>query len=122
MFLPRARKRVIAAFAGIALLVCQTGAFAQACLAMTPAPEAMTTQAPCHGEGGQAGSSAPASSETGCHPASPAVPDAPVLAAMDDAPVLVVRVAEIAVPALAFESLLRVEPPPHSILHCCLRN
>jgi hypothetical protein len=124
MFLSRLHKRAIASIAGMAFLVCQSMALAHACMTMPGQPDAAAMQQPCHDTGGQADSNPQPSGPGGCHYASPAVPDLPVFSAAD-LPAIAVRVASpaVAVPASLFDlALLQVEPPPHSILHCCLRN
>ena len=122
MFLTRARRQAVAAIAGVALLLCQGMALAQACLTKLPAMDMSAASAPCHGGGDQQPS--PSTSMPECQTASAAVPDVPIFP-ITDLPALTVRYGEIqaSVPAAALEfPLLRVEPPPHSILHCCLRN
>ena len=122
MFLTRDRRQTIAAIAGVALLLCQGMALAQACVMGSPAMDLGAASSPCHGEGDQQPSSSKGMPE--CQTASAAVADVPVFP-ISDFPALTVRagqaLAAVPVGALAFP-LLRVEPPPHSLLHCCLRN
>jgi hypothetical protein len=124
MLMSRLNKRVVAAIAGIAFLLCQTVAMAQACLTMSAPEQASASQKPCHGEGEQAESNSQCGGQGSCQFASPTAPELPVFSPAD-LPVVVARAyaAAVAVPDSLFDSpLLRVEPPPHSILHCCLRN
>lgn len=123
MLMSRLNKRVVAAIAGIAFLLCQSAALAQACLMMSAPAQASAAEQPCHGEGGQAESNSQSGGLSGCHFAAPATPDLPVFSPAD-LPVVVahVHVADVLPAALLDLPLLRVEPPPHSILHCCLRN
>jgi hypothetical protein len=123
MLMSRLNKRLVATVAGIAFLLCQSAAMAQACLLMSTPAQAAAAEQPCHGEGGQAESNSQSGGLSGCHFASPAAPELPVFSPAD-LPVFVARAhaADVLPAALLDLPLLKVEPPPHSILHCCLRN
>jgi hypothetical protein len=119
----RLQKRVAAVIAGLAFFLCQSIALAQACLTSVPGLQGAATQQPCHGAGEKSDSNTQSGVQGGCHYVFSAVPDVPVHAAMDTPP-LTVRAAQVAsvLVSLFDPPLLWVDPPPHSILHCCLRN
>ena len=120
----RLPKRVLATIAGIAFLLCQSVALAQACWLTAQASEGASIQQPCHGAGDESGPNTQSNVQGSCHYVFSSVPDVPVHAAVET-PSLVARADQAATSMLiaAFEPpSLRVEPPPHSILHCCLRN
>jgi hypothetical protein len=98
-------------------------ALAQACLTMAPQPDSGAVQQPCHGTSGQADSNPQAAGQGSCHYASPAVADLPIFSAAD-LPSIVARASDAiaSAPASRLAPPAKVEPPPHSILHCCLRN
>jgi hypothetical protein len=113
----RLHKRIVVTIAGLAFLLCQGAALAQACLTMPQGAAGAATQQPCHGSGNES------SVQGSCQYVSSAVPDVPVHPAAE-APALTAQVVPIAaVPGLAFDPLpFLYRPPPHSLLHCCLRN
>lgn len=124
MLMSRLSKRVVAAVAGIALLLCQSVAMARACVAMPTPTQAAAAEQPCHGDAGQADSNSQFGGQSRCSFASSAAPDLPVFSTAS-LPVVIARaytVADAISGSLFDPPLLRVEPPPHSILHCCLRN
>jgi hypothetical protein len=123
MLMSRLNKRVVTAIAGIAFLLCQSAAMAQACLSTSAPVQANAAQQPCHGGSEQTDSSAPSGGQSSCHFASPAAPELPVFSPAD-LPVVVAHThpADLLPAAPLDRPLARIEPPPHSILHCCLRN
>jgi|SRR5688500_17044165 hypothetical protein len=128
MILSRPKTRMVAFLAGILFFLCQSAAAAQACFAVPQQreqPHSTATQMPpCHGAGEQTGTS-PEGTSGSCHHLSPA-PTGFHVVAMADLPAVTIHtdlIAAVAAPAMAYEPpLMRVEPPPHSIVHCCLRN
>src|SRR5688572_8842752 len=124
MLMSRLNKRIVAAVAGIAFLLCQSMAIARACVTMPTPAQTTAAEQPCHGGGGQADSNSQSGGQSTCNFASSAAPELPVFSTAG-LPVVIARAytAAEAVSASLFDPpLLRVEPPPHSILHCCLRN
>jgi hypothetical protein len=123
MLMSRLSKRVVGAVAGIAFLLCQSAAFAQACVTMPQNPAGAAAQQPCHGSGDESSQNPATGPHGGCQYVSSAVPDLPVYPATE-APAPIARAIHLAaMPVLPFAlAPLRLEPPPHSILHCCLRN
>ncbi len=121
--LSRSARRSVACITGVLFFLCQSAAIAQACLTMTPQPDATAVQQPCHAGGGQTDSTADGS-QAGCQYVSPALSGFDIFATTD-LPAITISIDETVhtASAVSFEPpLLRVEPPPHSILHCCLRN
>jgi hypothetical protein len=124
MLMSRLNKRVVAAVAGIAFLLCQSAAMAQACLTMSAPAQATAAEQPCHGAAGQVDSNSQSGGQSACSFVSSAAPDLPVFSAAGS-PAVIARAytAADAISASRFDPhLLRVEPPPHFVLHCCLRN
>jgi hypothetical protein len=79
---------------------------------------------PCHGSGDQSGSSSD-STHGSCQYVSPTPDSGTSVIAAADLPAITIRFDVVAAqkPLKSVEpTLLRIEPPPHSLLHCCLRN
>lgn len=112
------------AVAAVALLLCQSAALAQACGMGVAQQDTGVVQQSCHGGGEQQESQSPAGASDCSHYASLSLPNLPLFSVMD-LPALTVRV-EPAVAVIGSAALEPLEsglrPPPHSILHCCLRN
>jgi hypothetical protein len=123
MFLCRVQKRVAAVITGMALLLCQGAALAQACFVVPSGSDRIVAQQPCHTAGEQPSSNTHVASGS-CQDSSPALSGFQFFAAAD-LPVVTTPVEPIVVVADSVrpgEPLLRVEPPPLAILHCCFRN
>lgn len=124
MHLTRSHRRLVANFAAVLLLACQSAALAHACCVPHLQPAA-TEQAPCHDAAQDAAGAGGETVEGRCQKAS-ASPSGLTILAADQLPAITLhhdRVAAVAAPAVrAGTPLLRVEPPPIAILHCCLRN
>lgn len=124
MFMSRVQKRAVVVIAGMAFVLCQSAAIAQACLTMAPQPDAVATQQPCHGMPDQSGSQTDTGIQGGCQYASSALSGLDVFATTD-LPAITVRidriiaVADSALPAEP--PLLRIESPPLLVLHSRLR-
>ncbi len=107
----------------VLFLACQSAALAQACFTTAPQPEAAGAQMPCHsaGDGDGTGGTGQNHCENATASASGfsiyGFAEMPVITTYLDR---VVAVAGSAAPAEP--PLLRIESPPISILHCCLRN
>jgi hypothetical protein len=120
MFLSKSANRVIARAASAAFVLCYVIGAAQA--SHPPAPS-ISTHPPCHDAGHEPASSSEKGCSGTCHEVAQ-TDDFPVLD-WAEPPVLVVSVVErLPVSAAsAFQAAnLRVKPPPHSLLYCCLRN
>jgi hypothetical protein len=126
MTLSKAGRRVVVGITAVLTLLCQSTALAHACVASAAQPAAVMAHAPCHDTGGNDTQG----SAHDAHPclsqatsSSPALPDIPVLAGL---PALVVHATafRVAETGLSVSDLPppRGEPPPFTILHCCLRN
>jgi hypothetical protein len=127
MLLTRRITRFVAVVAGAFVLLCQTAAVAQAC-ALPPAVAGESAMAEtCHDSVPQSGDAAGHADHQNCpaHNASAgfAKLDIPQAA---DLPGLEVRPGWLQVPVRdglnSIALLARAEPPPLTLLHCCLRN
>lgn len=128
MTLSKAARRTIAGLTAVVLLLCQSIALAHACAASTAQPAAVAAHPPCHDAGendaqGPAGNAHSPQCLSQATSSSPALPDVPLIAGL---PALVMRasalqIAETRLP-VSEPPPQRGEPPPLSILHCCLRN
>lgn len=119
------QRRLVAAIAGIVLLLCQSLALAQACSLLPRQPDQSQSQPPCHATGEQDEANT-ASSQGECKSISP-IASGFSLFSIDELPAVIVRFASsdfASAPApLSLEPpLLLVDPPPLRIVHCCLRN
>lgn len=126
MFLTKSLRRFVARAAAVLLLACQGMSIAHASSPAVPKMSAGLAQESCHEAGGKAGKSAGDNCHSQCKiqnaSSTPSTLiystiDLPAIAAAFDPIVTVVKSA----PPVA-SRLARIEPPPHSILHCCLRN
>jgi len=127
MTLSKAARRILASIVAVMVLLCQSTALVHAC-AGAAQPAAAVAHPPCHDSGGNdAQGPAHDGHQTPClsqaTSSSPALPDIPLLAGL---PALVVHAATPGIGAyglpVAEPPPLRGEPPPLTILHCCLRN
>jgi len=124
MFLSRLTRIRVAGFAAVMLLACQSLALAQgpvlnaALTGTAPAPHS------CHdpggdGSGGQSEGDCP-STHAFTAPSQAQIPGATALPAITVRTGLLDR--EIGAAPPVESQLVLIEPPPLSILHCCLRN
>jgi hypothetical protein len=124
MQLSRSTRRLVACLIAAFMLLCQSAAIAQACLAQPVDTGAAAVEQPCHGMGNGTEPDSAAVSGS-CQHVSPGSSGFTVFAAAD-MPVGTVLVAHASAPAtqpaFADASLLRVGLPPPRILNCCLRN
>ena len=129
MTLSKAARRVVVGITAVFTLLCQSTALAHACAASSSQPAAAVTHAPCHDTGagdtqGPANDTHRAQCLSQATSSSPALPDVPLLAGL---PPLVVHAAAPGIGEIRFLPVsepppLSGEPPPLTILHCCLRN
>ena len=127
MRLSRPTRRLLAGIAGAFLLLCQTAMAAQTCCTTWASAGERAATEPCH-EGGSHPADAPASSqEQGC-PSEYATPsfaklDVPPVLDLPALPVQPERLwTDLPVSLNLAAPPARAEPPPLSILYCCLRN
>jgi hypothetical protein len=119
MRVSRSAKRCLAALFGAVLLLCQSMAFADACVSGAAAGD--SAAAPCHGSGEPAKGSA----RVHCQDASPASGfsvDLHPVTALPPSPVKVVLTEASASPFVPEPPQLSFEPPPLRLILCCLRN
>lgn len=124
MISPVIGKRLVAAAAMLAMLLCQSAALAQACSRTAAHPDGAATEPPCHAAADTAQQSREAA-EAGCLVSSPSTQPAHSLPDVTDLPAVRVSARLVDDPAPARDAdapLLRTEPPPLRIVHCCLRN
>lgn len=117
-------KRLVAAAAVLAMLLCQSAALAQACSGTATHPAGAATEHPCHA-GADPAQQSGESAEAGCLVSSPSPQTANLLYDVTELPAVHVsaRLVDDPAPALYADApLLRAEPPPLRIVHCCLRN
>jgi hypothetical protein len=124
MFARVSRKRLVAAIAGLLLLLCQSVALAQAC-SLLGVQSDQSQSRPCHSTGEQQDANT-SSGEKHCESISP-VASGFSLFGIDQLPAIVVKFAGGDLAAAPISSpleppLLRIEAPPLRIVHCCLRN
>ena len=118
------RKRITIFTAAVALLVCQSAALAQWCVPPPGASGSVAAQLPCHAAGTDSdptGDGAPAV----CAEASLAEQAGFLVYDPADLPAVSVAAPDPDTTHLRpapEPPLLRTEPPPHHIVHCCLRN
>lgn len=124
MLTPALRKRITILTAAVALLVCQSAAFAQWCVAPPGASGSVAAQLPCHAAGTEsdpAGDGTPAA----CAEALLAEQAGFLVYDLADLPAMIVAAPDpenIHLRPAPEPPLLRTEPPPLRIVHCCLRN
>ena len=123
MISPVLRKRLVAAAAMLAMLLCQGAALGQMYSRTVAHPDGAAMAQPCHHgsdpaeKDGEAGAS--------CQVSSPSPQPANFFHDVTDLPALRLgtRLADEPASALHADApLLRTEPPPLRIVHCCLRN
>ena len=108
----------------LAMLLCQSAALAQACSRTAAHADGAAVEHPCHAAADTAQQSGE-DAEAGCLASSPATQPAHFLHDVTDLPAVRVsaRLVDDPAPArYADAPLLRTEPPPLRIVHCCLRN
>jgi len=117
-------RRLVAGTAAVLFLACQSAALAQACFTTAPQPEAAGAQLPCHSSGDQDGAGG-GSGQNHCDSATASVSGFSIygLAELPAITTHIDRIVVVAGSAVPTEPpLLRIESPPLSLLHCCLRN
>jgi hypothetical protein len=124
MLLSRRIKRIVAGVAGVAYLLCYSVGIAQASSVTPRAPEKAAMPSPCHEMMGN--ESGPSTERAGsrCHDIASLQGDHSVPAW---SPAFIISVVEPFSPSVSSAApfqppSLYVKPPPHAILHCCLRN
>lgn len=127
MHLSKALRRFVAGTVAVLFLACQGMAIVYSRSLDAPGSNAAAASSPCHDPGSQAGNTAGSySCPSDCQSLISATsPSGAGFFDVTDLPALTARlkpVAAVAGLALPDEPLLLIEPPPHSILHCCLRN
>ena len=124
MRLSRPAKRCLATLAAVVMVLCQTISLAHACAAgVSQAGDAVAML--CHDSGGEAESGKSGTAGHSCQYVSATADSKQYVMAATDLPVIVIRFdagTPQQLPNYMVPALLRIEPPPHSILHCCLRN
>ena len=122
MFTCISRKRLVAAIAGVFLLLCQSIALAQACSLAVPSDKGQIQQ-PCHSADEQQDTNT-VTGQGPCETVSP-VAAGFTLFGIDELPVIFSAVSDFTtIPAsVSLEPpLLQAASPPLRIVHCCLRN
>ena len=117
-------KRLVAAAAMLAMLLCQSTALAQACSRTAAHPDGAATDHPCPA-GADPAQQSHGTAEAGCQVSSSPTQPANYVYDVTDLPAVRVSAprADDPAPALYMDApLLRTEPPPLRIVHCCLRN
>ncbi len=123
MFLSKSLRRLVAGTAAVLFLACQGMAIARASTPAFPQSGAGTAQASCHGAGNNTDDNvyqAQCQSQNASSTLSKAVystTDLPAITVRFEHPLIAVHSVPLAVSPPA-----RIESPPLSILHCCLRN
>ena len=123
MLLSRSLRRLVAGTAAVLFLACQSAALAQVCFTFALQPEAAGAQMPCHSTGD--GNGAGGSGQNHCDSATASASGFSIygLAELPAITTHIDRIVVVAGSAVPTEPpLLRIESPPLSILHCCLRN
>jgi hypothetical protein len=124
MISPVLGKRLVAAVAMLAMLLCQSAALAQACSGTAAPPDGAAKEQPCHA-GSDPAQQPGEAAEAGCLISSPSAQTATFFYDVTDLPAIRVSARLVDAPAQALFAaapLLRTEPPPLRIVHCCLRN
>jgi len=127
MQLPKVLRRYLAAMTALLFLACQGMAAVYARPAGAAVPDTAAAREPCHDISQQITSdkftsTCRANCDTQHISSTP--PGAFVYAAADLPAITALNriVVVVDAPLPADPPLLRIEPPPHTILHCCLRN
>ena len=126
MHLSKSLRRVVASTAAALFLACQGMAYANASLPDTPQLRAGTAQESCHDAAGAAGGNNGYDCPAPCRFQNTSSSASTVLGSATDLPAINARfdpflIVEKRLPP-AISRLARIEPPPLTILHCCLRN
>ena len=128
MTLSKAARRVIVGITAVLTLLCQSTALAHSTARSAAQSAGVEAHSPCHDAGGSDAQRPahyvhPVQCLSQATSSSPALPDIPQLAGL---PALIVHVTAFGVAdtGLSVSDLPppRGEPPPLTILHCCLRN
>jgi len=126
MVLSKSLRRFVACTAAVLFLACQGMAVASAPSPAFAQSGADAAQGPCHGVGGEAGKNAGDGCPAQCQFQNASSTPSKVVYSTIDLPAIVVAfdrfvaVVNSAPPVVSW--LTRIEPPPLTILHCCLRN
>jgi len=126
MALSKSLRRFVACAAAVLFLGCQGMAVASAPSPAFAHSGADASQGPCHDAGGEAGRNAGDGCPAGCQFQNASSTPSKVVYSTIDLPAIVVAfdhfapVVNSAPPVVSW--LERIEPPPLTILHCCLRN
>ena len=126
MVLSKSLRRFVACTAAVLFLACQGMAIASAPSSAFAQSGADAAQGPCHGVGGEAGKNAGDGCPAQCQFQNASSAPSKIIYAATDLPAITVdfdrfvTVVNSALPVVL--PLARIEPPPHYILHCCLRN
>jgi hypothetical protein len=127
MLLSRRMTRFVAVLAGALVLLCQTAAAAQACALAPAAADEIVLAETCHDAVPSSGNAAGHAQHENCpaHNASASFAKLDIPQAAD-LPGLEVQSGWLWAPVRnglsSIALLARAEPPPLTILHCCLRN
>ena len=126
MFLSKSLRRIVAGTAAVLFLACQGTAVARAPSPAFAQSGADAAQGPCHDVEGKAGKNAGDGCPAQCQFQNASSTPSKVVYSTIDLPAIMVafdRFVSVVNSAPPVASrLARIEPPPHSILHCCLRN
>ncbi len=127
MFPSRSLRRWVAATAAVLFLACQGMAVASA--RSSPAPDksgAGAMNMPCHDGGGDTGKIAGSECPASCQFQNTWSTPSKIVYSTIDLPAITAPfdrfVIDVGPLPLVVSRLARIEAPPHSILHCCLRN
>jgi len=123
MLLSRSLRRLVSGTVAVLFLACQSAALAQACFTTAPQPESAGAQMPCHSAGDGDGTGG--TGQNHCENAATSASGFSIygLAELPAITTHIDRIVVVAGSAAPTEPpLLRIESPPLSILHCCLRN
>jgi len=126
MLLSRSLRRLVACTAAVLFLACQGVGVALASFPAGSQSGAGAAQEPCHDAGRESGNRTGGSCHAQCQFQNASSTPSKVIYAATDLPAITVdfdrfvTVVNSAPPVVL--PLARIEPPPHYILHCCLRN
>ena len=126
MFLTKSLRRFVACTAAVLFLGCQGMAVASAPSRAFVQSGADAAHGPCHDAGGEAGKNAGDGCPAQCQFQNASSTPSKIVYSTIDLPAIAVTferfvaVVNSAPPPVSW--LAQIEPPPHSILHCCLRN
>ena len=126
MVLSKSLRSFVACTAAVLFLACQGMAVASAPSSAFAQSGADAAQGPCHDVGGDAGKNAGDGCPAQCQYQNASSTPSKIVYSTIDLPAIVVTfdrfaaVVNSAPPVVSW--LARIEPPPLTILHCCLRN